>query len=79
MAKSREELETRIAVLERKVEREKKARVMSEQHLEHHSRAVYEANQSLQASLAMARKSKLSLNFCAKHQVMYRPTFLCKS
>lgn len=63
MAKSREELETRIAVLERKVEREKKARVMSEQHLEHHSRAVYEANQSLQASLAMAKKKQAELEF----------------
>ena len=63
MAKSREDLETRIAVLERKVEREKKARVMSEQHLEYHSRAVYEANQSLQASLAMAKKKQAELEF----------------
>ena len=63
MAKSNEELEARIAVLERKIEREKKARVMSEQHLEVHSRALYETNQSLQTSLAMAKKKQAELEF----------------
>jgi signal transduction histidine kinase len=63
LAKSHAELEARIAVLERKIEREKKARVMSEQHLEVHSRALYESNQSLQASLSMAKKKQAELEF----------------
>tara|TARA_R110000744_G_scaffold74015_7_gene148051 strand:+ start:1124 stop:2617 length:1494 start_codon:yes stop_codon:yes gene_type:complete len=63
LSKSISELEARIAVLERKIEREKKARVMSEQHLEVHSRALYESNQSLQTSLAIAKKKQAELEF----------------
>lgn len=57
------ELKKRIAVLERKVEREKKARGMAERQLEDYSREIYQTNLSLQRSLDFAKKKQAELAF----------------
>lgn len=64
-AKSAEALLKRVAVLERKIEREKKARYLAEQQLEKYSLDIYETNQSLQASLAFAKKKQGELEYLA--------------
>ena len=64
------DLARRIAVLERKIEREKKARQMAEQQLEQYSRDIYQTNQSLQTSLAYSNKKQAELEFLAKESVL---------
>jgi signal transduction histidine kinase len=66
MSRTIEELNKRLAVFERKAAREKKARCLAEQQLEKYSREIYETNQSLQASLASAKKKKANLEFLGK-------------
>jgi two-component system NtrC family sensor kinase len=60
------DLNKRLAVLERKAVREKKARFLAEQQLEKYSREIYETNQSLQTSLASAKKKQAELEFLGK-------------
>ncbi len=56
-------LDKKISVLERKVEREKKARKMAERQLEDYSLKIYETNRSLQSSLALSRKKQGELEY----------------
>lgn len=57
------EVKKRIAILERKVEREKRARGMAERQLEDYSREIYQTNLSLQRSLSNAKKRQAELAF----------------
>ncbi|MEP1447631.1 MAG: ATP-binding protein [Paraglaciecola sp.] len=66
MTLSKEELEKRVAVLERKAEREKKARNLAENQLEKYSLDIYEANQSLKSALASATQKQSELAFLAQ-------------
>jgi len=52
------ELNKRLAVFQRKAERERKARFLAEQQLENYSRELYATNHSLQASLASSKKNR---------------------
>ena len=61
-----EDLEVRLAVFQRKADREQKARFLAEQQLENYSRELYETNQSLQASLARSKKKQAELEFLFK-------------
>ncbi|MGJ8680766.1 sensor histidine kinase [Paraglaciecola sp.] len=57
------ELQKRIDLLERKLTREKKARNLAETQLEKYSLEIYETNQSLQTSLAFAKKKQAELEY----------------
>jgi signal transduction histidine kinase len=61
-----EELEKRIAVLERKAVREKKARSLAENELERYSLEIYQANQSLESALAFSTKKQSELEYLGK-------------
>ena len=61
-----DELNKRLAVFQRKAERERKARFLAEQQLENYSRELYATNQSLQASLASSKKKQAELEFLTK-------------
>lgn len=63
MTQSNEELQNRIAVLERKNTREKKARNLAEQQLEKYSLEIYETNKSLKTSLLLSEKRQNELEF----------------
>ena len=58
-------LEKQIAILKRKVERERTARKAAEQQLEDHSRQIYLSNQALQRSLQKSQKRERDLEFLA--------------
>ncbi|MEP2652133.1 MAG: ATP-binding protein [Paraglaciecola sp.] len=66
-----EELEKRIAVLERKVSREKKARNIAENKLEQYSLEIYKTNESLKEALASSTKKQKELEYlgCASSNV----------
>ncbi|MEP4891541.1 MAG: ATP-binding protein [Aliiglaciecola sp.] len=66
MTLSKEELEKRVSVLERKALREKKARQLAENQLEKYSLDIYEANQSLKAALAGSEQKQLELEYLAQ-------------
>ena len=55
--------EDRIAILERKWKRERKARELAEKQLEEYSRQIYSTNVSLQTSLKHAEKKQSQLEF----------------
>lgn len=57
------ELEKRIALLERKVAREKRARKEAEQRLESHSLAIYHSNHELKKALQLSNKKQKDLEF----------------
>lgn len=59
------ELQNRIDLLEKKLAREKKARNTAETQLEKYSLEIYETNQSLQTSLAFAKKKQAELEYLA--------------
>ena len=65
LTQDRDKYEKRIAVLERKVAREKKARNIAEHQLEKYSLEIYETNQSLKESLASAKKKQAELEYLA--------------
>jgi signal transduction histidine kinase len=67
--KSVEELQKRIALLERIAAREKKARNIAENQLERYSREVYQTNQSLKKTLAFATKKQLDLEYLGKASI----------
>lgn len=69
MTLSFDELEKRVAVLERKISREKKARNLAENQLEKYSLEIYETNLSLQISLATAKKKQAELAYLGKASV----------
>lgn len=60
------ELQRRIGILERKIQREQKARNLAEQELEKYSRENYQTNQSLQRSLGFAKKKQAELAYLAE-------------
>jgi signal transduction histidine kinase len=60
------ELEKRIAVLERKVIREKQARNLAESELERYSLKIYQTNQSLENALAFSTKKQSELEYLGK-------------
>lgn len=60
------ELEKRIAVLERKAIREKKARNLAESELERYSLEIYQTNQSLKSALAFSTKKQSELEYLGK-------------
>jgi len=64
--KTVEELQKRIAVLERKAAREKKARNMAEKQLERYSLEIYQINQSLKSALAFSTKKQCELEYLGK-------------
>lgn len=64
--KSVEELQKRVAVLERKAAREKKARNMAENQLERYSLEIYETSQSLKSALAYSTKKQFELEYLGK-------------
>ncbi|AGH45679.1 histidine kinase [Paraglaciecola psychrophila 170] len=64
--KSAGELQKRIALLERKATREKKARNIAENQLERYSMEVYQTDQSLKKALAFATKKQLELEYLSK-------------
>ena len=64
--KSVEELQKRIALLERKAEREKKARNIAENQLERYSLEIYQTNQSLKSALAYSTKIRSELEYLGK-------------
>ncbi|MFT6345666.1 MAG: hypothetical protein ACJAWQ_002753, partial [Paraglaciecola sp.] len=64
--KSVEELQKRIALLERKAEREKKARKIAENQLERYSLEIYQTNQSLKSALAYSTKIRSELEYLGK-------------
>ncbi|MBU2879203.1 MULTISPECIES: sensor histidine kinase [Aliiglaciecola] len=66
MTLSKEELEKRVSVLERKALREKKARQLAENQLEKYSLDIYEANQSLKGALADSKQKQLELEYLAR-------------
>jgi signal transduction histidine kinase len=59
-------LEKRIALLERKISREKRARQQAEDQLEKYSLEIYQTHQSLQRSLIFAKKKQAELSFLAE-------------
>jgi two-component system NtrC family sensor kinase len=61
-----EVLQKRIAVLERKSAREKKARNLAENELERYSLEIYQTNQSLQTALAFSTKKQSELEYLGK-------------
>ena len=61
-----ERLYKRIAVLERKADREKKARNMAEDQLERYSLEIYQTNQSLKSALAYSKKIQSELEYLGK-------------
>jgi two-component system NtrC family sensor kinase len=61
--KSVEGLHKRIAVLERKSAREKKARNLAEDQLEQDSLKIYQTNQSLKSALAFSTKKQSELEY----------------
>lgn len=63
MTQSNEDLLKRIAVLERKVSREKKARNIAETQLERYSLEIYQANWSLKTALEFSNKKKNELEY----------------
>lgn len=63
------ELQKRISVLERKVSREKKARNIAENKLEHYSLEIYQINESLKEALASSNKKKRELEFLGKSSI----------
>lgn len=65
-SQSVEELEKRIAVLERKAIREKKARHLAESELERYSLEIYQTNQSLKSALAFSTKKQSELEYLGK-------------
>jgi two-component system NtrC family sensor kinase len=65
LSRSVENLEKRIAVLERKINREKFARNLAENQLEKYSQEIYETNRSLQRSLASSKKKQAELEYLA--------------
>jgi signal transduction histidine kinase len=66
---SAEELHKRIAVLERKSAREKKARNLAENQLEQYSLDIYQTNQSLKNALAFSTKKQYELEYLGKAAV----------
>jgi len=64
--KSVDELQKRIAVLERKSAREKKARDQAENELERYSQEIYQTNQSLKSALAFSTKKQSELEYLGK-------------
>jgi signal transduction histidine kinase len=64
--KSLEELQKRIAVLERKAAREKKARNLAENQLERYSLEIYQTNQSLKSALDFSTKKQSELEYLGK-------------
>jgi signal transduction histidine kinase len=64
--KSAEELHKRIAVLERKSAREKKARSLAENQLEQYSLEIYQINQSLKTALSFSTKKQSELEYLSK-------------
>jgi two-component system NtrC family sensor kinase len=65
-SKSVEALQKRIAVLERKAAREKKARNMAEKKLEKYSIEIYQTNQFLKRALSYSTKKQLELEYLGK-------------
>lgn len=63
MSASDGDLTKRVQILERKIAREKKARGLAEKQLEEYSREIYKTNQSLQRSLAFAKKKQAELGY----------------
>lgn len=63
---SQSDAEKRIALLERKISREKRARQQAEEQLEKYSLEIYQTNQSLQSSLIFAKKKQAELSFLAE-------------
>lgn len=55
-----------IDLLQRKIEREKKARKIAEQQLEIYSREIYQTNQSLKKSLDYAQKKNAEIEYITK-------------
>lgn len=66
MKENETKLLQRVAILERKIEREKKARRIAETQLEEYSREIYQINQSLQRSLLSGQKKQTELTFLAE-------------
>ncbi|MCF2950430.1 ATP-binding protein [Paraglaciecola aquimarina] len=64
-----DEYAKRIAVLERKVAREKKARNLAENQLEKYSLEIYETNQSLQKSLAFSKRKQAELAYLGQASI----------
>lgn len=64
--RSESDAEKRIALLERKISREKRARQQAEEQLEKYSFEIYQTNQSLQNSLTFAKKKQAELSFLAE-------------
>jgi two-component system NtrC family sensor kinase len=55
-----------IKLLQRKIERERKARQIAEQQLEVYSREIYQTNQSLKKSLGYAKKKHAEIEYLTK-------------
>jgi len=60
-----DDLQKRIDLLEKKLAREKKARLNAESQLEDYSRQIYYSNQSLQKSLSKSQKRESELEYLA--------------
>lgn len=60
------ELEKRVAVLERKVSREKRARNIAENKLEQYSLEIYQTNESLKEALASSTKKQKELEYLGR-------------
>lgn len=63
MTEENQNLQKRIDVLMRKLDRERKARESAEQMLEQYSKDIFSANQSLQRSLSKSEKRQQDLEF----------------
>ncbi|WP_133469372.1 sensor histidine kinase [Paraglaciecola marina] len=61
-----DELEKRVAVLERKISREKKARNIAENKLEQYSLEIYQTNESLKKALASSTKKQKELEYLGR-------------
>ncbi|MEP1870180.1 MAG: ATP-binding protein, partial [Paraglaciecola sp.] len=61
-----DELEKRVAVLERKISREKKARNIAENKLEQYSLEIYQTNESLKEALASSTKKQKELEYLGR-------------
>ena len=61
-----EALEKRIAILERKADRERKARIVAEHELERYSLEIYQTNQSLKSALTFSTKKQSELEYLGK-------------
>lgn len=66
MTLTKEELEKRVSILERKALREKKARILAENQLEKYSLNIYTANQSLERALASSQQKQLKLEYLSQ-------------